>query len=137
MDFRLKNGEKVRTTTALKASATVIEAGDLVAMESESGCLIKGTAASTALAWCPNGAASGETELEVTVGNDFTLVGDAENVFALTQKGTEVDLVISSTKQLIDNNASSTDVLKISVGKDAGVVGAEENVEVKINKPLF
>lgn len=137
MDFKKKDGEAIRTCKALKASATVIEAGDLVAMESESGCIVKGTAGSVALAYCEKGAPAGETEIEVSVGNKFTLTGDAENAFALTQKGTEVDLVISSTKQLIDNNASSTDVLKIDISKDAGTVGATTGVVVRINKPLF
>lgn len=137
MDFRLKDGEQVRTVRALKASATVIEAGDLVAKESETGDIIKATASSTALAWCPNGAAAGETEVDVTIGNDFTLLGTNENVFAATMKGTEVDLVIVSTVQKINDDASSTDVLKIGIDKDSGVVGATTNVAVRINKPIF
>lgn len=137
MDFRLKDGEKIRTTIATKASATVIEAGDLVAMQSENGLIIKGTATSAALAWAPNGAASGETEIEVTVGNDFTLLGTNENVFAATHKGDEVDLIISGSDQLINDDASSTDVLKIGISKTAGTVGSTADVEVKINKPLF
>lgn len=137
MDFRLKDGEKIRTVKALKASGTVIEAGDLVAIEAETGLIIKGTAASTALAWCPNGGASGETEVEVTVGNDFTLLGTTEQVFAATMKGTIVDLVIASTVQKINDDASSTDVFVISIDKNAGTVGSASNVMVKINKPLF
>jgi len=134
MDFRIKDGEKLRTVNALKASGTVIEAGDLVTLSS--GLIIKAIAASAAIAYAPNGAGSGVTKIDVTIGNDFTLVGTAENVFAVAQKGTEVDLV-GTTTLLIDNNASTTDVLKVGIGEDAGTVDAEENIEVRINKPLF
>jgi len=133
-DFRLKNGEKIRTVKCLKASATVIEAGDLVTLSS--GLIIKAVAASAAIAYAPNGAGNGETEIDVTVGNDFTLLGTGDEVFAATHKGAEVDLV-GTTDLLIDVGASSTDVFKVSISKDAGTVGATTNIEVRINKPLF
>lgn len=136
MDFKLKDGEKVRTVKALKDSATVIEAGDLVTLSS--GLIIKAVAASTALAWAPNGAGDGETEIEVTVGNDFTLIGqqEADAAFAVAQKGTTCDLK-GTTTLIIDNDTSSTNVLRIGIGKDAGVVGSKTNIEVRIEKPLF
>lgn len=135
MDFKLKDGEQVRTVKCLKASATVIEAGDLVALSS--GLIIKAVAGSTAIAYAPNGAGDGETEIDVTVGNDFTLVGTADANFAVTNKGAEVDVVVNSNAQQIDLGASTTDVLKVGIGEDAGTVGAATNVEVRINKPLF
>lgn len=134
MDFRIKDGEKLRTVKALKASATVIEAGDLVTLSS--GLIIKAVAGSTAIAFAPNGAGDGETEIDVTIGNDFTLVGTGENNFAVTQKGAEVDLV-GTTTLLIDNNATVTDVLKVGIGEDAGVAASTANIEVRINKMLF
>jgi len=134
MDFKIKDGEQVRTTLATIASATVIEAGDLVTLAS--GLIVKAVAASAAVAYAPNGSADGETEIVVTVGNDFTLVGTADANFVVTQKGTEVDLV-GTTTQLIDVGASSTNVLKVGIGSDAGTVGAATNVTVKINLPLF
>lgn len=133
MKFRLANGEKVRTTKCAIASATVIAAGDLVAIAT--GLIIKGAAASAALAWCPNGSANGETICEVTVGNDFTLKGTGDAVFAISYKGTEVD--ITDTNQYIDVGASATDVLKIDINEKAGVVGSAADISVKINKPLF
>lgn len=135
MDFRIKTAEILRTVKADKASATVIEAGDLVAMD-DSRLIIKAVADSAAIAYAPNGAGNGETEIDVTVGNDFTLVGTAKNNFAVTQKGTEVDLV-GTTNLLIDNNATTTKVLKIGIAKDSGVANSKANVEVRINKPLF
>lgn len=132
--FRLRDGEQVRTTLCAKESATVIEAGDLVAMSS--GYIIKAVAASTAVAWCPNGAAEGETEVEVTVGNDFTLYGTADANFAITDKGAEC--AIDDTTQVVDLSATGeTDVLKVDISKDAGTVGSTSNVVVRINKPLF
>lgn len=137
MDFKLKDGEQLRLTRATVASATVIEPGDLV--ELDTGLIVKATATGAALAWCPKGSADGETECEVTVGNDFTLVGTADANFAVTNKGTEVDLVVDggTGQQQIDLGASSTDVLKVDISSDAGTVGSAENVTVRINKPLF
>lgn len=135
MDFKLKTGEQLRTVIAKKASATVIEAGDLV--ELSSGLIIKATDAGTKLAYCPNGAGNGVTDVEVTVGNDFTLVGTADANFAVANRGTEVDLVVTNNVQLIDLGTSTTDVLLVGITADAGTVGSTANVEVKINKPLF
>ena len=135
MDFRLKNGEQVRTVKALKASATVIEAGDLV--ELSAGLVIKATASAAAIAWAPNGAGNGETEIDVTVGDDFTLLGTGDGVFAVAYKGTEVDLA-GTTNLVIDVTGGTTyKVLKFGIAKDAGVVGATTDITVRINKPLF
>jgi len=134
-DFKLKDGDFVRTTLASIASATVVEAGDVV--ELDTGLIVKGTATGAALAWTPGGSAAGETEIEVTVGNDFTLLGTGDAAFAVTQKGTEVDLVVDTGVQLIDVGASSTDVFKIGISTDSGTVGSTADIEVKINKPLF
>lgn len=135
MDFKLRDGEQVRTVKAVKGSSTVIEAGDLVALDT--GLIIKATAASTEVAWCPMGAANGTTEVEVTVGNDFTLVGVADANFAVTNKGTIVDMVVASTVQKIDLGESTTDVFKVDISENAGTVGSANNICVKINKPLF
>jgi len=135
MDFRLKDGEKVRTVKALKAPETVIEPGDLV--ELSSGLIIKATATAAAIAWCPNGGAAGETEVEVTVGNDFDLLGTGDGNFAVAYKGTEVDLA-GTTNQVIDvTGGTAYKVLKFGIGKDTGVVGSTENITVRINKPLY
>ena len=134
MDFRLNDGEQVRTKRCVIASAEVIEAGDLVTLSS--GLIIKAVAASTAVAYATEASAVGDTLIDVTVGNDFTLRGTADANFAVTQKGTEVDIV-GTTNLLIDVGASTTDVLKVGIASDAGVVGATTNVEVRINKPLF
>jgi hypothetical protein len=134
MKYRLVNGEKVRLVRCLKGSSTVIAAGDLVAMSS--GLIIKAVGASAAIGWCPAGGANGDTVVEVSVGNDFTLETTAESAFAVTYKGGEYDINNDGT-QTIDWDASSTDVLKIDISENAGVVGSAENVRVKINKPLF
>ena len=136
MDFELKTGEQLRTVLAVKDSATVIEAGDLVALDA-GGEIIKATAASTALAWCPNGAVAGTTEVEVTEGNEFTLKGTADANFAATNRGAIVDLVVTSEVQLIDLGASTTDVFQVSIAEDAGTVGSTADVEVRINNPIF
>ena len=132
MAFKLKDGERVRLRPVAIASATVVPAGDFIGMTS--GLAVDAVAATTAIAWCPAGSADGETVCYATVGNDFTLTGTGDAVFAVDQKGTEVDL---TDTQLIDVGSSSTDVLKIGIGTDSGVVDSTDNIEVRINKPLF
>ena len=133
-EFKIKNGEEVRTRIVTVASATVIPAGSLVALSS--GIAIKAVAGSTAIAFTEKGSADGETEMEVTVGNDFSLVGTADANFAVTDKGIECDLV-GTTTLLIDLGESTTKVFKVGIGTDSGTAGSTADVEVKINKPLF
>lgn len=132
--YKLRDGERVRMTRAVIDNSTVIEAGDLVALSS--GLVVKAAAASTAVAWCPDGHARGDgTDVEVSLGNDFTLVATGDAVFAAAYRGGEYD--INDTTQTVDYGASSTDVLKVDISEDAGVVGTAAGVTVKINKPLF
>lgn len=132
--YEVIGAEALRTMRMSKASATVIAAGDLVAKDSN-GYAINAAAASTAVAYCPNGAKAGELFAEVSVGNDFLLSGTGDDNFAITNKGTEVD--ITDTTQLIDLGSSSTDVLLVSPEFDAGTVGAKTGIKVRINKPIF
>jgi len=136
MDFKVVSGlHGVPTVLATKASTTVIEAGDLVAIAN--GLIVKAAADSAAVAYAPNGAGAGKTKIEVTVGNDFVLEGAADANFAAAKKGAEVDLVVTDNVQLIDLGESTTDVLKVDISENAGTVGAKTGVRVKINKPLF
>ncbi|MFC1886933.1 hypothetical protein ACFLZM_07745 [Thermodesulfobacteriota bacterium] len=123
----------MRTVRCVIASATVIAAGDFV--DITTGLITKAAAASTVLAWCPNGSADGEEVCEVTVGNDFTLIGTGDAVFAVAYKGGEYD--INDTTQTINYGASTTDVLKVDISENAGTVGVAAGVRVRINKPLF
>lgn len=135
MDFKIVGGlHGVPTVLATIASATVIEAGDLVALSS--GLIVKAGAADTAVAYAPHGSAAGETKIEITVGNDFLLEGTADANFAITDKGIECDLV-GTTNLLIDLGESTTDVFKVDVSENAGTAGSTANVRVKINKPLL
>lgn len=132
--YKLRDGEKVRMTRAVIATGTTIEAGDLVTVTS--GLITKAAAASTKLAWCPDGhVANSGTSVEVSVGNDFTLVATGESGFLATYRGGEFD--INDTTQTIDYDASTTDVLTVDISEDAGVVGTAAGVTVRINKPLF
>lgn len=132
--YKFRDGERVRMTRAVIATGTAIEAGDLVTIDS--GLIIKAAAASAAIAFCPDGhEANSGTSVEVTVGNDFTLVGTGDAVFAVAYRGGEYD--INDTTQTVDYGASSTDVLKVDISEDAGVVGTAAGVTVRINRPLF
>lgn len=132
MAFKLKDGDQLRTKIVPIASATEITAGNFAGMTA--GLAVSAVAATSAIAWCPKGSAAGETTCELTVGNDFTLVGTADAAFAAANRGTEVDL---TDAQLIDLGTSTTDVLKVGIGQDSGTVGETTEVEVRINKPLF
>lgn len=137
MDFKLKSAELFRTVKAPIATATVIEAGDLVTLSS--GLIVKAGAASTSVAYAPNAhPANSGTSIDVSIGNDFTLIGqkDADAAFAEAQYGALCD-VAGTTDLIIDNDTASTNVLQISISKDAGVIGSKKNIEVKIAKPIF
>lgn len=136
-DFKLitayAEGQPMKTLS--KATATVIEAWDMVALAS--GLAIKAVTASTAIAYSPNGAGSTTTSVQIL--NDefaeFTGTGDA--VFAVTDRGLTKDLVYSGTAQQIDVGTTSTAVFKVSVGTDAGVVDSASNIKVRINNFLY
>ena len=123
------------TKKLAKASSTVIRPWTMVALSS--GLAIEATAASAAIAYCEHWAAAGSTELLVINDPNAEYIGTADANFAVTQRATEVDLVVNSGVQEIDVGASSTDVFKVSMGTDAGTVGSEENVKVKINKFIY
>jgi hypothetical protein len=135
-DFKVVGDEQLRTVICTKESATVLEAGDIVD-EDGAGNIAKADASSASIAYCPKGAPAGVTDVEVTVGNDFVLEGTGDAAFAAAIKGTEVDLVMSSTTQLIDVGTSSTDVFRVDISENAGAVGATTGIRVRINKPLF
>lgn len=131
--FKLRDGEKVRMMRVTKAAGVVIEAGDLVAISA--GLVIKATETSAAVAWCPNGAASADTVAEISVGNDFTLKTTGNAVFAVSYKGGEYDIDV--TTQYINYSGTTYKVLKVSPSETAGTVGTAAGVIVRINKPLF
>lgn len=133
-DFIVVGSEELRTVRCTKAAGVTIEAGDLVTQES--GLIVKAEANDAIIAYAPNGAASADLTCDVTVGNDFILEGTGEQVFAVTQKGAEVDIV-GTAPVLINNDASSTDVLKIDISENAGTVSSTAKIRVRINKPLF
>ena len=132
--FKTKNAEAIRSRIAKKESATVIAAGSLVGVTA--GYIVTATASHTKVAISEKGAAAGVTDVEISVGNEFTLVGTGDAVFAIAQKGTDVDVVVNSTVQQIDVGTSSTLVLTIQPGTDSGVVGSASNIEVRIKKPI-
>ena len=137
MDFKLKtaynSGQPLKWLE--KASATVIEPGDMVALSS--WLAIKAVAGSTAIAYAPIGARDGETSIAILNDKEAEFYGTGDAVFAKTMRGAEVDLVVNSTAQQIDVGASTTDVFKISAGSDAGTVDSSDSIVVKINKPLY
>jgi len=136
MDFEIvEQGPTYNTVICTIATATVIEAGDMC--ELSSGLPIKGTATGAKLAYSPFACASGDTQIELTVGNDFILKGTGEVVFAVAQKGDECDLVISTATQLLNNDTTSTSVFTIDISENAGTVGSTADIRFKILKPLY
>lgn len=127
-----QGGKPMRTLE--KASATVILPGDLVAIAS--GLAIKGTAATTAHAFCPNWAIAGELTVQVLddANAEFTCTG-ASN-FAVAQRGVSYDMAVSGASQTLNQAATTTTVLKVVPGTNAGTVGSTANIRVKIAKFL-
>lgn len=132
MAFELQDGDFPRTVIVPKDSATVIPAGDFAGMTA--GLAVDAVAATTAIAWCPEGAVNGQTTCELTVGNSFTLRGTADANFAAADRGALADI---TDAQLIDVSGNTTDVLKVDISQNAGTVGSTLDVVVRINKPLF
>lgn len=132
MAYTLVDGEQVRTKRVTIASATVIPAGEFAGITT--GLAVDANAGTTAIAWCPAGSADGETICELTIGTDFTLKGEADTNFAVTDKGINCDLTAA---QLIDLGTTSTEVLKVDISENAGTAGSTADVVVRINKPLF
>jgi hypothetical protein len=136
MDFIVKEDEKLRTAFATIATATAIEAGDLVA--ASSGLVIKAVAGSTKLAWSPKAhAASSGTQIEITMGNDFVLQGDGDAAYAVSIKGTAVDMVVTSTVQYVDVGETTTKVFIVCLDQPDAVVGAVTDISVRIALPLY
>jgi len=134
-DFEIKQqGATFRTRKAEKASATVIEAGDLVTLTSN--LIVKAGAGSTLLAFCPNGGADGETSIEVTEGNDFTLTGTGDGVWSEDYRGDAAG-ISGTTDLLVDVTGASTNVIRLGVAEDAGTVGSTADIEFKIILPIF
>jgi len=136
-DFKIVGGlQGIPTVFVAKASATVIEPGDMVGMTD--GLAVKAGATTTAIAYAPHGAAAGKLKVEITLGNGFELVGvkDADAAFAVAQRGDYCDLK-GTTDMIIDNDTSSTNVLQICGDKDNGVVDSKAGIRVKIAKPVL
>jgi hypothetical protein len=131
MAFKLKDAEIIRTTIA-KKDTNAIAAGSLVTLSS--GLVATAVAASTALAWTPGGATASATTIEVSLFNDFTLVGTADQNAAQTDAGTTVDI---TDAQLINLGTSSTNVVRVGISQDSFTVGSTDNVEIRIIKYLF
>ena len=129
MAFRCINSSKLRTVPVTIASATVIPAGDFAGMTS--GLAVDAVNTTTALAWCPDGSADGETTCYLsTADSNLIFEGTADAAFAVTDKNAEVDLTAA---QLIDIGESTYNVLLVDGSENAGTVGATTNVRVTVN----
>ena len=116
-------------------SATIIKPGDMVTLDA-GWIVIKAGPASTQIAFTEVGSAVGETVMTVVADDRVRYKGTGDAVFAKAQRGTEVDIV-GTTTLLIDLGTSVTDVLKVAGGLDAGVVGSTDDIIVRINKPIY
>jgi hypothetical protein len=93
--------------------------------------ILKGVAASTAFAFAPKAhPANSGTTIEISVGNDFTLVGTADANYAATDNG--VKCGIDDTTPAIDLGDGSPELVIMN-----GTVGSKDNVEVRIYAPIF
>lgn len=139
-DFKVyKPNKQLGQVTLPKDSATVIRPGTFVGLDGSKEA-IEADATTAAIAYTEDGAAAGETTVSVYEKNDVFFQGTADRAYAATDLNNEVDIVINTSKQEIDLDASSTDVLKVMPAqpdRESNQVGSDENVIVKINKFLF
>ena len=121
--------------TLAKATATVIEAGDMVALSS--GLAIKAVTASAAIAYSPFGAGSSTTTVQILNDPLAEFTGDGDDVFAVTDRGLTKDMVYSGTQQVIDMGTTSTAVFKVAPSTWAWTVSSKKTIKVRINKFLY
>ena len=136
-DFRLIKTYSGRAPmkTLEKASATVIEAGDMVTLDA-GGLAIKAVAASTRIAYAMADAVAGDLSVMILDDPKAEFEGTAAANFAKANRGLVCD-ISGTTNLLINTAASATGVLEVSPSDDAGTVGSTANVRVRINKPLY
>lgn len=122
--------------TIEKDSATVIPKKSFVALDA-GGLAIPADETSTQIAYTEEGAEAGTTSVDVHVDSEVLYRMDSDAAFAKTNRSTEVDIIIDgSGKQLIDLDASTTDVLKVMPQNGPEKVGELTDLIVKVNKPL-
>lgn len=130
-NFRLINSDNrvLEQITLSKASATVIAAGSLVALDA-SGLAITATATSTKVAFTQGGAANGDLSVSVYKSNNFELLGSAAVNFAAADVGASYDMTAA---QAINSAAATIKVLTVSPSLAlAGTVGQKLNIRMKI-----
>lgn len=114
-------------------SATVFPKGTLVGKDAATGYIEKATAAHTKVAFAPSGTIDGETQTEISVGNEFILRGTADvNFGRIAHAFVDCDIVDNAGNLEIDLDSTTTEVLSIVRGTE----GSSENVNFKIAKPL-
>jgi len=134
-DFEIKQqGTGFKTRLCEIASATVLEAGDLVTLTSN--LIVKAGAGSALLAYCPKGSADGETTVEITEGNDFTLVGTGDGVWSEDYRGDSAG-ISGTTDLLVDVTGASTNVIRLEAAEDSGTVDSTSKIEFRIILPIF
>lgn len=115
---------------------TTIEEWDVITITS--GYAVKAWAASAKIAIAEYAVVSWDWQTEVGYYDPrYTIYeGTADANFAVTQRNSEVDLVVSGSDQLIDSGSSATDVFTILNSVNTGTVGSALNIKVRINKPI-
>lgn len=136
-DFKLvptKRGVEVDKLSV--ASATVLEAGDLVALSA--GLAVKAGAASTGVALIASGSADGSTSKITAYGEGTVIEGTANRALAAADLGAPASIVLSGSDIQInlDNAGGSAGVLEVLPGSDAGTIGSASKVRARIVKGL-
>jgi len=137
MDFTLLyNPTQSNYVTLVKDSSTVIRPGTFVALDG-TNLAVEADATSAKIAYSVDGADAGLEEVRVIADKELLLKGKADAVFADTNKGIKCDIVVNGGKQEIDLGASATNVLRVDISKNAGTVGSDEDVLVRVSSHLL
>ena len=131
MDFQIEKAPNgIQSKNIAVASATVIEYGDIIG--ETSGLAVKAGASTAKIAFAMSGSAAGETT-PIIACNDKRLVlkGKGDAVFAVAQRGSEVDLVIKPG--YLTTGATKTTVAVLAAITDASfrvtIDGTGRNVD--------
>lgn len=137
MNFRFKTGYNNEPSLWVpKSSLLAFNTGDAIMLDAN-GLAVLATTAATAIAIVSADVAVGTTQVPVFGDARTEFFATADVNFAAAQRGKTYDLKETSGVQVLNQAATSTNVLKVSPAYDGGTVGSKVDVVVKIEKFIF
>lgn len=133
MDTKIRG--HVETRKAAIDTDTVIEAGDLVAIDT--GLIIKATSTSGKVSRAQEAhAAGGPLLIEISIGK-IEITMDSSDVFAVTQREIAYDIAIDGNgKATVNQSGNTYKNIRIAIDNKVGKVGKTTDIKCVIDKPI-